>query len=204
MINQRWRHAKKTILTDELFTQKKLMLRRIAKLLIALTIALQIAIAPVQAASLKGHIDTSDGYKFLYPNGWVDVPFKSAADIVYHDLIEPTESVSVVISQVPGNKQLADLGTPTEVGYKLGSSAIAPAGSGRVAELTNAESAEIQGKTYYYLEYLVKIGSQQRYNVASVVVSRGKLFTCNASTTAKRWSRMKNTLEEVIHSFNVA
>jgi photosystem II oxygen-evolving enhancer protein 2 len=180
------------------------MLRRIAKLLIILSIALQITITPAIAASLKGHIDISDGYKFLYPNGWVEVPIKSAADTIYHDLIEPTESVSVVISQVPGNKKLADLGTPTEVGYKLGNSAIAPEGSGRKAELTNAESQEIQGKTYYYLEYLVKNGDQERYNLASVVVSRGKLFTCNASTTAKRWSRMKSTLEEVIHSFNVA
>ena len=180
------------------------MLRRIAKLLIILAIALQITITPAAAASLKGHIDTTDGYKFLYPNGWVEVPIKSAADTIYHDLIEPTESVSVVISQVPGNKKLVDLGTPSEVGQKLGSTAIAPAGSGRQAELTNAESAEVQGKTYYYLEYLVKTGDQQRYNLASVVVSRGKLFTCNASTTSRRWSRMKSTLEEMIHSFNVA
>jgi photosystem II oxygen-evolving enhancer protein 2 len=204
MVNQRWRHAKKLILTQGIIYLQITMFRRIAKLLIVLTIALQITISPVFAASLKGHIDTTDGYKFLYPNGWVEVPIKSAADTIYHDLIEPTESVSVVISQVPANKKLADLGTPTEVGYKLGGTAIAPEGSGRTAELTNAESQEIQGKTYYYLEYLVKIGDQQRYNLASVVVSRGKLFTCNASTTAKRWSRMKSTLEEVIHSFNVA
>jgi photosystem II oxygen-evolving enhancer protein 2 len=180
------------------------MLGKITRLLVALLLILQIGINPAQASSLKGHIDTSDGYKFLYPNGWVEVPVKNAADVVYHDLIDPTENVSVVISQVPGNKSLADLGTPTEVGYKLGRNAIAPPNSGRAAELTSAESEEIQGKTYYYLEYLVKIGNQQRYNLASVVVSRGKLFTCNASAAAKRWPRMKQTLQEMIHSFNVA
>jgi photosystem II oxygen-evolving enhancer protein 2 len=180
------------------------MLGKITRLLVALLLILQIGMVPAQAASLKGHIDTSDGYKFLYPNGWVEVPVKNAADVVYHDLIDPTENVSVVISQVPGNKSLADLGTPTEVGYKLGNKAIAPPNSGRKAELTSAESEEIQGKTYYYLEYLVKIGNQQRYNLASVVVSRGKLFTCNASAAAKRWPRVKQTLQEMIHSFNVA
>jgi photosystem II oxygen-evolving enhancer protein 2 len=180
------------------------MLGKIARLLLAVLLVIQLGMAPAQAASLKGHIDTSDGYKFLYPNGWVEVPVKNAADVVYHDLIDPTENVSVVIGQVPGNKTLAELGSPTEVGAKLGRNAIAPPNSGREAELTSAESEEIQGKTYYYLEYLVKIGNQQRYNLASVVVSRGKLFTCNASATAKRWPRMKQTLQEMIHSFNVA
>jgi photosystem II oxygen-evolving enhancer protein 2 len=180
------------------------MLRRIARLIVTLLLIVQIGTLPAQAAGLKGHIDNIDGYKFLYPNGWVEVPFKSDADTVYHDLIEPTENVSVIISQVPNNKKLADLGTASEVGYKLGKSAIAPDGSGRTAELTSAESAEIEGKTYYYLEYLVKVDNKQRYNLASVVVSRGKLFTCNASTTAKRWPKMKKTLTEMIHSFNVA
>jgi photosystem II oxygen-evolving enhancer protein 2 len=180
------------------------MLKKIARLIVTLLLIVQIGTAPAQAAGLKGHIDNIDGYKFLYPNGWVEVPFKSDADTVYHDLIEPTENVSVIISQVPDNKKLADLGTASEVGYKLGKSAIAPTGSGRTAELTGAESEEIEGKTYYYLEYLVKVDNKQRYNLASVVVSRGKLFTCNASTTAKRWPRMKKTLTEMIHSFNVA
>lgn len=180
------------------------MLRIVARLLLLVLVVLHISTTPAQAASLKPHIDTGDGYKFLYPNGWVEIAAKNAADVVYHDLIDPTENISVVISQVSGGKTLADLGSPTEVGYKLGSKAIAPPGSGREAELTNAESQEVQGKTYYFLEYLVKIGGQQRYNLASVVVSRGKLFTCNASATAKRWPKMKNTLQEVIHSFNVA
>jgi photosystem II oxygen-evolving enhancer protein 2 len=201
VVHQGWGHCGKVWWR---YFFELLMLRRIARLLVTLLLIVQIGAAPAQAASLKGHIDTLDGYKFLYPNGWVEVPFKSDADTVYHDLIEPTENVSVIISQVPGNKKLVDLGTPTEVGFKLGKSAIAPAGSGREAELTTAESEEIQGKTYYYLEYLVKVGEKQRYNLASVVVSRGKLFTCNASTTARRWPKMKKTLTEMIHSFNVA
>ena len=58
--------------------------------------------------------------------------------MVFHDLIEVSENVSVVISPVPEGKTLPELGTPTEVGYKLGKAALAPADSGRSAELINA------------------------------------------------------------------
>jgi photosystem II oxygen-evolving enhancer protein 2 len=173
-------------------------------LILALAIALQINIAPVQAAGLQGYIDSADGYKFLYPNGWVAVKTTKGADIIFHDLIESSENVSVVISQVDKSKKLSDLGTASDVGYKLGKNAIAPAGSGREAELVSAESHDAKGKTYYILEYDVKIPTGLRHNIASVVVSRGKLFTFNASTTDRRWSKMKQVFKEVVDSFSVA
>lgn len=170
----------------------------------ALAIILQINVAPVEAAGLQGYIDTSDGYKFLYPNGWVAVKTTKGADIIFHDLIESSENVSVVISQVDKDKKLSDLGTASDVGYKLGKNAIAPPGSGREAELIGAETNEVKGKTYYILEYDVKLPNSRRHNIASVVISRGKLFTFNASTTDRRWTKMKKVFEEVVSSFSVA
>lgn len=67
----------------------------------------------------------------------------------------------------------------------------------------NAESREVGGKTYYLLEYAGKVNGQERHNVASVAVSRGKLYTVNASTTVDRWERMKDLLEKTIISFTV-
>jgi photosystem II oxygen-evolving enhancer protein 2 len=173
-------------------------------LIMTLAIVLQINIAPAQAAGLQGYIDTADGYKFLYPNGWVAVKTTKGADIIFHDLIESSENISVVISQVDKDKKLSDIGTASDVGYKLGKNAIAPPGSGREAELVNAESHESKGKTYYILEYNVKLPTGLRHNIASVVVSRGKLFTFNASTTDRRWGKMKQVFGEVINSFSVA
>jgi len=170
----------------------------------ALAIILQINVAPVEAAGLQGYIDTGDGYKFLYPNGWVAVKTTKGADIIFHDLIESSENVSVVISQVDKDKKLSDLGTASDVGYKLGKNAIAPPGSGREAELIGAETNEVKGKTYYILEYDVKLPNSRRHNIASVVISRGKLFTFNASTTDRRWTKMKKVFEEVVSSFSVA
>ncbi|BAY12831.1 photosystem II reaction center PsbP [Calothrix sp. NIES-2098] len=156
------------------------------------------------AAGLKNYVNTSNGYEFSYPNGWVQVKVANGPDIVFHDLIEISENVSVVISPVPEGKTLTQLGTPTEVGYKLGKAALAPPDSGRSAELVNAFERESDGKTYYILEYAVKLpNQQQRHNIASVAVSRGKLFTFNASIPERRWQKVKPAMEEVISSFLV-
>ncbi|WP_413199382.1 photosystem II reaction center PsbP [Nostoc piscinale] len=156
------------------------------------------------AAGFKSYVDTADGYQFLYPNGWLSVKVANGPDIVFHDLIEISENVSVVISPVPEGKTLKELGAPTEVGYKLGKAALAPSDSGRTAELVDAREKDNEGKTYYILEYLVKLpNSQQRHNIASVAVSRGKLFTFNASIPEKRWTKVKRTMENVVDSFTV-
>ncbi|MDZ7960610.1 MAG: photosystem II reaction center PsbP [Aulosira sp. DedQUE10] len=156
------------------------------------------------AAGLKSFVNTNNGYEFSYPNGWVQVKVANGPDVVFHDLIEISENVSVVISPVPEGKSLVELGTPTEVGYKLGKAALAPANSGRSAELVNAFEKESDGKAYYILEYAVKLpNQQQRHNIASVAVSRGKLFTFNASIPERRWQKVKSSIENVVNSFLV-
>jgi photosystem II oxygen-evolving enhancer protein 2 len=180
------------------------MLKRwLVMLLVVFALSLQGCVSSV--SGLKSFIDSTDGYQFLYPNGWLPakVSGESGADVVFHDIIQQSENVSVVINPVTGSKTLEDLGSPGEVGYKLGKNAIAPPGSGREAELVNAESRQLGGKTYYQLEYAVKVNGQERHNLASVVVNRGKLYTFNASTTEDRWTRMQDVLKQVIESFSV-
>lgn len=178
------------------------MLKRIAAvLLIVVSLSLQSCASAV--ASLVSYVDTRDGYEFLYPNSWVPVKVQDGPDVVLHDLIEETENLSVIISPVPDSKSLQELGSPTEVGYRLSKNAIAPANSGRQAELVNAETREADGKTYYLLEYAVQLPNQVRHNLASVVVQRGQLYTLNVSTTEKRWQKMKDRFRTVVQSFSV-
>jgi photosystem II oxygen-evolving enhancer protein 2 len=181
------------------------MLKRIlALLLVVVSLSLSGCVTAVDGlGGLKSYVDSIDGYEFLYPNGWVNVRVEDGPDVVLHDLIETTENVSVVISPVPNGQKLTDLGSPGEVGYKLGKNAIAPAGSGREAELVTADEHQVGDKTYYILEYAVKIGNQQRHNLASVAVSRGKLFTLNVSTTEARWEKVHDILEKAANSFTV-
>ncbi len=179
------------------------MIKRIVSiLLVVMSLTLTGCVSKV--VGLKSHIDTGDGYQFLYPNGWLPIAVPNGPDVVFRDLIQQTENVSVVISPVSGDKTLADLGTPSEVGYKLSKNAIAPADSGREAELVNAEARESRSKNYYLLEYAVKLpNQQQRHNLASVAISRGKLFTLNISTTEERWPKVKEAFEKVVRSFSV-
>ncbi|MGA7934568.1 MAG: photosystem II reaction center PsbP [Kovacikia sp.] len=175
--------------------------RFLAIFLVVFALSLQGCISTV--SGLKSYVDSTDGYQFLYPNGWLPVKVSSGADVVFHDIIEQTENVSVVINPVSGNKTLGDLGSPGEVGYQLGKTAIAPPGSGREAELVTAESREVGDKTYYLLEYAVKVNGQERHNLASVAVSRGNLYTFNASTPENRWSTMEEVIKQVVNSFSV-
>jgi len=177
------------------------ILKRLAAgLLIVLSLALQ---GCVGGGGFNSFVDSIDGYQFLYPNGWRQVQIRQGADVVFHDLIEQTENLSVVINPVADRATLSDLGTPGEVGYQLGKNAIAPSGSGREAELVNAQAREGNGKVYYLLEYAVKIGEQHRHNLASAVISRGNLFTFNISTPEDRWEKMKDMLTQVVDSFSV-
>lgn len=179
------------------------MLKQIAAILLVV-LSLSLTGCASATSALKSYVDSIDGYEFLYPNGWLPVKVSNGPDVVFHDLIETSENVSVVISPVPQGKTLSELGTPGEVGYKLGKSAIAPPDSGREAELVNAGKLESGGKTYYVLEYAVKLpNQQQRHNLASVAVSRGKLFTFNASAPEKRWPKVRQVFEKIVTSFSV-
>ena len=169
---------------------------------IAIALTLQGCVATGNA--LTPYIDSLGGFKFLYPVGWVQVDVSSGPAVVFHDLIEETENVSVVVAPVPDGQTLDSLGTPSEVGYQLSKSAIAPPDSGRQAELVNAETREASGKTYYLLEYEVQLpGQRRRHNLASVAISRGKLFTFNVSTPERRWSKAGELLSKVARSFSV-
>ena len=179
------------------------MLKRIlVVVLVVMSLSLQGCVT-TPTGGLKPYIDSLDGYKFLYPNGWLPVSVTSGPDVVFHDIIEQTENVSVVINPVTGNKTLTQLGSPGEVGYQLGKTAIAPPNSGRTAELVNAEERTVGDKLYYLLEYAVKVGDRERHNLASVAVSRGKLYTFNASTPENRWAKMQTLLEKTVKSFSV-
>ena len=89
------------------------MFKQIAALLFVVLIALSLT-GCTAGAGLNSYVDSTDGYQFLYPNGWLPVKVSSGPDVVFHDLIETTENVSVVISPVPEGKTLAELGTPGE------------------------------------------------------------------------------------------
>ena len=156
---------------------------------------------------LQSYVNTAQGYEFLYPNGWLPVTVKNASagvDLVYRDLVERSENLSVIISDVPEGQTLEELGTPTDVGYRFLKAVNNDPNNDKETDFISAEAREGRDKTYYILEYEVENPDQTiRHNIASVAVSRGKLFTFNLSTTDKRWPKVKETFEIAAKSFTV-
>jgi len=162
-------------------------------------------------SGLNRYVDTANGYEFLYPPGWVQVQVAGGPAVVFHDLIETTENVSVVISPIAPGKSLSALGTPSQVGQELVKRALQPALTARstpeapaTIELVNAAAHEAEAKTYYLLEYAVDRDGQKRHNLASVVVSGNRLYTLNVSTSERRWPQVKTLFETVVNSFAVS
>lgn len=178
------------------------MLKRLTAVLLVVT-ALVLQGCVGAGGGLQAYTDTYDGYRFLYPAGWTEVKVSGNADVVFHDIVNETENISVVISDVPEGQTLKDLGTPTEVGYKLSKSLNTMTGEDRDVELANAVEFERDGELYYILEYIADLPSGTRHNLASVVVRRDKLFTYNASTIESRWDKMADLMKQSVTSFSV-
>ncbi len=163
----------------------------------------------IGVGGLQSYVDTSNGYQFLYPNGWVGVDLKSlptGVDIAYQDLIDPSENLSVIISDVDQQKNLTDLGNPLEVGDRFMKKVNNNPDSKLSAELINAELREDKDRKYYILEYAVKNdnNNQLRHNVASIVVNKGKLYTFNISIPESRWLPVKKLFTIAAKSFSIS
>ncbi len=177
----------------------------IANWLVILTIFL--SACNVGVAGVEQYIAPNSGYEFVYPNGWIEVDVKESSegvDVVFRDLVQRSENLSVVISEIPEDEQLKDLGTPTDVGYRFMEQVNKNPELDRDAELISADSRTDGEKTYYILEYKVtQPDLGPRHNIASVVVSRGKLFSFNISTNQNRWGKLKDLFKGVVNSFKV-
>ncbi|MGB2926776.1 MAG: photosystem II reaction center PsbP [Limnothrix sp.] len=175
----------------------------IATLLISMSVVLVACSSGV--ASLQPYVDGTYGYEFLYPNGWIPVNVDNASsgvDVVFRDLLEYSENLSVIISDVPADKELKDLGTPTDVGYRFMQEASKT--GDRDPELIRADSREAAGQTYYILEYQVALpDGQVRHDLATVAVKFGKLYTFNLSTRESRWPQVQKLFNTMISTFKI-
>jgi len=158
-------------------------------------------------ADMKTFVDTSDGYQLLYPNGWVPADVKGSSiglDAIFHDLIEPTENLSVIISKVSKDKHLEEFGDASEVGAHLVAKMNNSLQKGSSISLIDTQLRSSQGKNYYSLEYSLKFPDQrERHDLASVVINNGKLYTLALSAPENRWTKVKDIFYKVIESFSV-
>ena len=153
-------------------------------------------------ALLEAYQSPDGRYAFLYPTGWTRVKVDGGPEIIYHDLINSNETLSLVISDVNKEVQLEQLGSPSEVGQTLIDKVIAPEGSGREVKLINANKREASNHIFYDLEYKLNLNEQARHELATVVIDRGTLYTFAVGTNEERWNKVDGMFSNVIESFN--
>ena len=154
------------------------------------------------SAGLEAYQSPDGRYGFFYPTGWTRVKVDGGPEIIYHDLINSNETLSLVISDVNKDVELDQLGTPSEVGQTLIDKVIAPEGSGRSVKLINANQREDEKHVFYDLEYELNLNEQDRHELATVVIDRGSLYTFAVGTNEERWNKVEKMFKNVIESFN--
>ena len=140
-------------------------------------------------------------YGFLYPMGWTRVSVNGGPQVVFHDLINSDETLSLVVSEVSEGVDIETIGSPEAVGERLIREVIAPEGTGRAVELVKATERESSDHVFYDLEYVVHLSDRDRHELATVVIDRGYLYTLATGTTELRWNRVEKIFENIIYSF---
>ncbi len=153
-------------------------------------------------AGLEAYQSPDGRYAFLYPTGWTRVKVDGGPEIIYHDLINSNETLSLVVSDLNKEVDLELLGSPIEVGQTLIDKVIAPKGSGRSVKLVDANKREASNHIFYDLEYQLDLNNQERHELATVVIDRGTLYTFAVGTNEDRWNKVDGIFANVIESFN--
>ncbi|PLS68077.1 MAG: photosystem II oxygen evolving complex protein PsbP [Cyanobacteria bacterium M5B4] len=156
------------------------------------------------SSGLLPYRDARDSYRFFYPNGWVQKSVKNGADVLFHDIINPLENVSVVIGELKSVTNLSDLGSPEAVGMRVRDRIIAPPESDRRAELVNASARRNKAHDYYLLEYAIELGNGfKRHDLVAVTANRQRLYTLDISAPEDRWDKVQEMFQAVVQSFEV-
>ena len=173
------------------------------RLLMTLLCVVMLTACSGTAAGLNSFQSPDGRYAFLYPAGWTRVAVTNGPQVVFHDLINSDETVSLVVSDVDTDDELQQLGSAVAVGERLRRDVIAPAGSGRDAQLVEAKEREASGHTFYDLEFAVHLQDRDRHELATVVVDRGRLYTLATSVNEDRWDKVGELCGRVVRSLNL-
>jgi photosystem II oxygen-evolving enhancer protein 2 len=180
------------------------MFKRVISTLLVVFSLLLTSCASTPTSGLVPFVDSKDGYRFLYPNGWTETKGNSAIDILFHDIIEPSENVSVAITKLQTIKTLEEIGDADAIGLRVQQRVVAPEGSGREAKLLSTTEKESGDRNYYIFEYAVqRAQGEPRHDLVTVSTNRGNLYTLSISSSEKRWEKVKDLFSRVAKSFTI-
>ena len=180
------------------------MLKRTVSTLLVLFALFLTSCANTPTSGLVPFADSKDGYRFLYPNGWTETKGNSAVDVLFHDIIEPSENVSVAITKLQTVKTLEEIGDAEAIALRVQERVVAPVGSGRQAKLLSVTQRAVSDRNYYTFEYAVeRAQGEPRHDLVTLATNRGNLYTLSISSSEKRWKKVKELFSRVAKSFTI-
>jgi photosystem II oxygen-evolving enhancer protein 2 len=122
-------------------------------------------------------------------------------DVVFKDIIEPLESVSVSVTSTD-KASIDDFGPPEEIASTLATKVLTPAS--QQVKVLGVTRRVVDGRPYVDFEFAAKAPNYIRHALASVAVANGKFYTLTTGANElRRWSKVKGTLQGVVSSFKV-
>uniref|UniRef100_A0A6S8ZX58 PsbP C-terminal domain-containing protein n=1 Tax=Ditylum brightwellii TaxID=49249 RepID=A0A6S8ZX58_9STRA len=141
---------------------------------------------------LERYQDGARGLSLLVPSGWNKFEGEVGAyDVKWQDLVDPRENVKISSSPVKSTTSSIDvLGEVQEVGLKLAAK--------RDAKLIKAEERITDGILFYKFDFAINDGTHQ---LLQLCVNKGKVWSLDANTTEKRWSKREEMYNNILGSF---
>lgn len=142
---------------------------------------------------LEKFADTGRGVSLMAPSGWNKFDGEVGAyDIKWQDLVDPKENIKISSTPVKSTTtSIAALGDDVQdIGRKLASK--------RDAKLIKAEERLTDGILFYTFEFAINDGTHQ---LLSLSVNKGRIWSLDANTTEKRWSKREELYQNVVGSF---
>ena len=142
---------------------------------------------------LEKYQDINRGWTILAPSGWNRFDGEVGAyDVKWQDLVDPRDNVKV--SSTPVKSTTTSIAALGEDVKAIGESLAAK----RDAKLVKAEERLTDGVLFYVFDFALSDGTHQ---LLSLSVNKGKIWSLDANTVEKRWSKREELYYNVIGSF---
>jgi len=130
--------------------------------------------------------------KMMAPSGWNKFDGEVGAyDLKWQDLVDNTENIKISSTPVKSNTtSISVLGNVEDVGKSLAAR--------RNAKLLSATERQTDGVLFYKFDFAISDGTHQ---LLQLCVCKGKLWSIDANSSERRWSKRSELYENVLGSF---
>ena len=130
--------------------------------------------------------------KMMAPSGWNKFDGEVGAyDLKWQDLVDNTENIKISSTPAKSNTtSISVLGNVEDVGKSLAAR--------RNAKLLSATERQTDGVLFYKFDFAISDGTHQ---LLQLCVCKGKLWSIDANSSERRWSKRSELYENVLGSF---